>query len=98
MPAATGSTVVPWHRTTLRLAAAYNLVWGAVTILWPMALFRWAGVDPLPNYPELWQCIGMIVGVYGVGYWIAANDPAMTRPEALRRMLRTFAVRVGGDK
>ena len=28
--------------------------------------------------------------------WIAANDPAMTRPEALRRMLRTFAVRMGG--
>lgn len=26
--------------------------------------------------------------------WIAANDPAMTRPEALRRMLRTMAMRV----
>jgi hypothetical protein len=30
---------------------------------------------PVPDLPELWQCIGMIVGVYGIGYWIAARDP-----------------------
>jgi len=29
----------------------------------------------LPNYPEIWQCVGMIVGVYGIGYMIAAFDP-----------------------
>ena len=29
----------------------------------------------MPNYPELWQCIGMIVGVYGIGYWAAATNP-----------------------
>ena len=28
-----------------------------------------------PHYPEFWQCIGMIVGVYGIGYLIAASDP-----------------------
>lgn len=22
----------------------------------------------------VWQCVGMIVGVYGVGYWVAAKD------------------------
>lgn len=22
----------------------------------------------------VWQCVGMIVGVYGVGYWVAARD------------------------
>ena len=26
--------------------------------------------------------------------WIAGNDPKMSRPEALRRMLRTLAVRL----
>ena len=36
-----------------------------------------------PNYPELWQCIGMIVGVYGVGYWLAANDPIKHYPIVL---------------
>jgi hypothetical protein len=29
----------------------------------------------VPTYPQLWQCIGMIVGVYGIGYAIAAFDP-----------------------
>jgi len=23
---------------------------------------------------QFWQCIGMIIGVYGIGYWIAAAD------------------------
>jgi hypothetical protein len=26
------------------------------------------------NYPEIWHCVGMIVGVYGIGYLIAASD------------------------
>jgi hypothetical protein len=29
----------------------------------------------LPIYPQLWQCIGMIVAVYGFGYIVAASDP-----------------------
>lgn len=64
-----------WMRRVLLFAAAYNLAWGAFAILSPMSIFRWTGFDPLPAYPELWQCIGMIVGVYGVGYAIAAYDP-----------------------
>ena len=28
-----------------------------------------------PTYPEIWQCVGMIVGVYGIGYAIASADP-----------------------
>lgn len=59
----------------LIMAAIYNIVWGAFAIVSPLALFRWCGFNPLPLYPELWQCIGMIVGVYGVGYGIAARDP-----------------------
>jgi len=35
------------------------------------------------NYPEIWQCVGMIVGVYGVGYWIAASDPYKHYPIVL---------------
>src|SRR5262249_31263829 len=40
----------------------------------PQAPFRWAGLAPI-NYPEVWQCVGMVVGVYGLGYLIAARDP-----------------------
>ena len=76
-----------WHRTLLKSAAIYNLVWGAFAILFPMTLFRLVGMDPLPNYPELWQCIGMIVGVYGIGYWIAASDPVRHWPIVLVGLL-----------
>lgn len=45
----------------------------------PNVPFRWIGMA-LPRYPELWQCIGMIVGVYGVAYIIAARDPVRYWP------------------
>jgi hypothetical protein len=57
----------------LKFAGVYNLVWGAWVILFPNHLFDWTGI-PRPNYPGIWQCVGMIVGVYGIGYWFAARD------------------------
>jgi len=76
-----------WHSVTLKAAAVYNLAWGAFAITFPMVLFRLVGADPLPNYPELWQCIGMIVGVYGFGYWFAAADPVRHWPVVLVGLL-----------
>jgi hypothetical protein len=55
-------------------AAIYNLAWGGLVVLFPLAPFRWAAL-PLPNYPEIWQCLGMVIGVYGVAYALAARDP-----------------------
>jgi hypothetical protein len=55
-------------------AALYNFAWGALVIAFPHAIFDWAGL-PRTNYPEIWQCVGMIVGVYGLGYLIASWDP-----------------------
>lgn len=55
-------------------AGTYNLAWGTWVVVAPLALFRWAGIEE-PRYPEIWQCVGMIVGVYGIGYIIAARDP-----------------------
>jgi small multidrug resistance pump len=73
---------VSWMKPVLLAAAAYNLAWGSFVVLFPAALFTWFGMEP-PNYPELWQCIGMIVGVYGIGYGIAAFDPARHWPIVL---------------
>lgn len=39
-------------------------------------------MDP-PRYPSIWQCVGMIVGVYGVGYLIASRDPVRHWPIVL---------------
>jgi peroxiredoxin len=58
----------------LVLAAAYNLIWGTAVVLAPAAPFRLLDM-PEPLYPALWQCIGMIVGVFGIGYAVAARDP-----------------------
>jgi hypothetical protein len=58
----------------LLAAAAYNIAWGAFVVLFPLAPFRWAGMEA-PNYPEIWQCLGMVVGVYGLLYAVAATDP-----------------------
>ncbi len=72
----------PWMRWWLLAAAVYNLVFGAWVIAFPTALFNWAGMSP-PNYPEIWQCVGMIVGVYGIGYAIASADPLRHWPIVL---------------
>lgn len=70
----------------LMAAAAYNILWGLWAAVWPNAMFTWSDM-PMPNYPQLWQCIGMIVGVYGVGYAIAALNPARHWPIVLVGLL-----------
>ncbi len=75
-----------WMRLVLITAAIYNIVWGTWTILFPNAFFRLAGMEPL-NHPQIWQCVGMIVGVYGVGYAIAARDPFRHWPIVLLGLL-----------
>lgn len=80
-------TDVPsWMSFILWAAAVYNVVWGAIAVLFPSQMFQWAGMQP-PNYPELWQCIGMIIGVYGVGYAIAATNPVQHWPIVLVGLL-----------
>lgn len=68
--------------TILKCAAAYNLAWGAWVILFPNLFFDWLQMDR-PNYPQIWQCVGMVVGVYGIGYWIAAQKPFIHWPIVL---------------
>ena len=64
----------PWMAQVLWAAAIYNLAWGGFVVLYPELPFRWAEMPP-PNYPELWQCIGMMVGVYAYGYYLLAREP-----------------------
>lgn len=71
-----------WMSAVLFAAGVYNLVWGLIVLCFPLQMFAWAGLEP-PNYPSLAQCIGMIVGVYGVGYLIAATDPYTQWPLVL---------------
>lgn len=74
--------VPSWMSATLYAAAVYNIVWGGFVVLFPLTMFRWMEMPP-PNYVEIWQCVGMIVGVYGVGYGLAARDPLRHWPIVL---------------
>ena len=63
-----------WMRLTLKIAGVYNILWGAYILFMPEHFFQVSNL-PLPNYPEIWQSVGMIVGVYGIGYYISGFDP-----------------------
>ncbi|MEM8999577.1 MAG: alkyl hydroperoxide reductase [Bacteroidota bacterium] len=61
-------------RRTLQIAAVYNLLWGTWAVLFPHHFFELVGMEPL-NHPMVWQGMGMVIGVYGLGYWWAATNP-----------------------
>ena len=75
-----------WVRSSLLAAGVYNLIWGTLTIVWPHLLFDLTGAQRI-NYPEIWQCVGMIVGVYGIAYLIAASDSRTHWPVVLVGLL-----------
>ena len=75
-----------WMSRWLVAAGVYNLAWGALTVLLPGWLFDLTGLAH-PNYPFIWQCVGMIVGVYGIGYLAAAANPLRHWPIVLVGLL-----------
>lgn len=75
-----------WMCRWLVAAGIYNLSWGGLTVLLPGWLFDLTGMDR-PNYPFIWQCVGMIVGVYGIGYLAASADPVRHWPIILVGLL-----------
>jgi hypothetical protein len=81
---------LPWtnrqSRQTLVAAALYNLIWGALVVCFPDSTLGWLGL-PSEASREIWQCLGMVVGVYGVGYAIAASDPDRHWPIVLVGLL-----------
>jgi len=75
-----------WVPTVLKGAAVYHLAWGLFVILFPKVPLRWLGLDS-PNDPSIVQCLGMVIGVYGIGYGIAASDAATHWPIVLVGLL-----------
>lgn len=62
-----------WAGRVLWAAGFYNILWGAWVVFFPFAFFDLSGL-PRTNTPHIWQSVGMIVGVYGLGYALAAAD------------------------
>lgn len=69
----------PWISVVLRAAAVYNGVWGLWVVLFPNHFFMITGMAPL-NHMMIWQGMGMVIGVYGFGYWWASYDPVRHWP------------------
>ena len=68
-----------WVSFVLFAAAAYNLGWGAWVVTSPRAalgFYDLPGTEPI----AYWQCVGMLVGCYGVAYGFAAADPIRFAP------------------
>ncbi|APZ92939.1 SelL-related redox protein [Fuerstiella marisgermanici] len=76
-----------WMKYVLILAGFYNLAWGATAIMLPVHMLGWLGIQSETTAMKFWQCIGMIVGVYGVGYLIAARAPYQHWPMTLVGLL-----------
>lgn len=63
-----------FHRWVFLAAGVYNLGWGLYSMIDPQWLFRFAGM-PLQNYPEVFACLGMVLGLYGILYLETARVP-----------------------
>ena len=59
------------YRLIFAAAGAYNILFGLWASLFPRAFFDLFHLGA-PQYPAIWACLGMVVGLYGVGYAYAA--------------------------
>ncbi|MGI8749524.1 MAG: hypothetical protein ACR2J6_03085 [Thermoleophilaceae bacterium] len=69
------------HRAVFAAAGVYNVGWGLYAVADPNWLFRFAGMPPL-NHPEVFACLGMVVGLYGLVYLEVARAPEQGWPLA----------------
>ena len=77
-----GTRVPRWAPRVLRIAALFDVLGGVFLVVAPAALLSWAGSDP-PLYPEVWQGLGLLFGVHGLGHALAARQPVRHWPTYL---------------
>src|SRR2546428_9243807 len=63
-----------FHRLVFCVAGFYNIGWGLYAVYDPQWLFRFSGL-PLLNHPQIFACLGMVVGLYGIIYFEVARVP-----------------------
>lgn len=63
-----------WMRKVLLAAGVYHILFAGWADLWPHLWFDWLGIER-PNHPVIWQGLGLIVGLLGVGLIIASRNP-----------------------
>lgn len=63
-----------FHVAVFTLAGLYNIAWGLWSTANPQWLFQFTGMQPI-NYPEIFSCLGMVIGLYGILYLEVARKP-----------------------
>src|SRR5579863_599800 len=63
-----------FHRVVFGVAGIYNILWGLYSAIDPQWLFRFARM-PHENHPQVFACVGMLVGLYGALYLEVARVP-----------------------
>lgn len=63
----------------MKVAAVYNILWGAWVVIFPLSFFKLTGMAE-PVHPMIWQGMGMVIGVFGLGYWWSASNPVKHWP------------------
>lgn len=62
------------HRRVFVAAGLYNLAWGVFSSARPDWLFTFARM-PRSNHPEIFACLAMVIGIYGLLYLEVARRP-----------------------
>lgn len=62
-----------WAKAILFVAFVYGVVWGALSMLFPSVVFSLNHIN-LPNQFFMWQVVGMVELVLGIGYLVAYTD------------------------
>lgn len=84
-----------WMGRILFAAGAYHLLFAMWSAIWPFHCFDWLGLDR-PNHPIIWRGVGLLAGVLGIGFLIAARDPIQHWLLVLIGFVKSLLVVVGG--
>ncbi len=68
----------PWMRRLLYFVGCYNLLAGLTMLVFYHECFKFIGV-PKPHLMLPVQLVGMLVGLFGVGYIMVARNPVENR-------------------
>ena len=64
-----------WLSVSLGLSSVHSILWGLFIIVMPLTASRVYGFDTPPRDTFLWQGVGLVIILFGIGYAIAALDP-----------------------
>ena len=84
-----------WQRRALLVASLQCLIWGVFILAFPERSSLAYGFDHVPVELFLWQGTGLIIFLFGVGYAIAATNPAQHWAVVLIGLMAKFPGPVG---